>query len=413
MRIALFHNLPSGGGKRAVHEWMRRLVPRHRVDVFTLSTADHQFCDLRPHVHAHHEYQFEPRRLFRSPLGRLNQLQRWLDLRRLESIGRSIAAHIDRGGYDVVFAHTCQFTFIPSLLSFVALPSVYYLHEAFGAGATVAGARVPGSSDTIRARVDPWDPLLRGYRWKLDRIQRRSLGRTTRVLANSFFTRARMQAGYGVSAPVCPIGVDTEAFRPLGVPKSNHVLSVGELSPRKGFDFVIKALAMIPEGRRPRLRIASNTAGGDERVYLEQLARESGVGLTILTSPTHEVLVREYNEAALCVCAQVNEPFGLVALEAMACGTAVAAVREGGLAESVVHGETGVLVDRDVGLMAQAIGALLRDPGKLQTLGAGGRAHVEAGWTWDRSVNELEVQLTQVAALRPVGATVTEGAQEA
>ena len=76
MKIALFHNLPSGGAKRAVYEWIKRLSQKHKIDVFSLSTADHNFLDLRSLVTNHKIYQFQPSRLFGSPFGRINQFQR-------------------------------------------------------------------------------------------------------------------------------------------------------------------------------------------------------------------------------------------------------------------------------------------------------------------------------------------------
>ena len=69
MRIALFHNTPSGGAKRAIYEWTRRLATNHEIDVYTLSSADHAFCDIRPFVQRHHIFDFTPRRLFNSPWG--------------------------------------------------------------------------------------------------------------------------------------------------------------------------------------------------------------------------------------------------------------------------------------------------------------------------------------------------------
>src|SRR5262245_20051660 len=104
MRIAVFHDLPSGGAKRTLYEFVKRLCARHVIDVYALSTADHAFCDVRPLVHASHEVPFTPLRLFQSPFGRINQLQRWRDLRRLESLSRRLATDIDRQSYDVLFA---------------------------------------------------------------------------------------------------------------------------------------------------------------------------------------------------------------------------------------------------------------------------------------------------------------------
>src|SRR5574338_1158445 len=118
MRIALFHNLPSGGAKRAIYEWVRRLADEYSIDVFTLNTADHSFCDIRPFVSNYRIYNFTPHVLFRSPLGRLNQLQRWRDLGDLRAIQGRMAKDINAGGYDLLFANPCLFTFAPAVLEY-------------------------------------------------------------------------------------------------------------------------------------------------------------------------------------------------------------------------------------------------------------------------------------------------------
>src|SRR5437016_1715560 len=112
MRIALYHNAPSGGAKRAIFEWSIRLAGRYTLDVYTLSTGNHAYCDIRPIVHSHRVYPFAVRRQFQSPLGRLNQLQRWRDLVDLDRLSRLIAADINSRQYDVLFAHTCLLAMI-------------------------------------------------------------------------------------------------------------------------------------------------------------------------------------------------------------------------------------------------------------------------------------------------------------
>jgi hypothetical protein len=107
MRIAVYHNLHSGGAKHSTYEIVRRLAERHRVDLFCPGTADVKFFDLQQHVAETIVTDFAPGRLFRSPLGRLNQLVRWRDLARLEGVERQIAAKVDRGDYDVVYVHPC------------------------------------------------------------------------------------------------------------------------------------------------------------------------------------------------------------------------------------------------------------------------------------------------------------------
>lgn len=398
MRIALFHNTPSGGAKRAVYEWTRRLVTRHKVDVYTLSSADHAFCDIRPFVQKHRVFNFAPHKLFESPWGRLNQLQRWRDLRKLTDIGRRIASEINAGEYDVVFANTCLYTFIPALLQFVHIPAVYYLHEPFGRMFRRQCHRPYLKNNKWRAIIDRFDPLIGLYNRRMETIHLRSVRRTKQLLANSQFTQKHMKKAFNVDAPVCHYGVDCEGFRPIpGIRKENYVISVGELAPRKGFDFLIESLAHIPAGKRPELKLACNSVSSLERNYVQDLAAQRKVELQVLTDLNSDELAMQYNKAQLCVYAPVLEPFGLVPLEAMACGTPVVGVREGGVQESIVHEHTGLLVERAPARFAEAMRALLEDPELRERYGQQARQHVLEKWTWDNSVATLERHLTSCA----------------
>ena len=89
-----------------------------------------------------------------------------------------------------------------------------------------------------------------------------------------------------------------------------------------------------------------------------------------------EKLKNYYNRARLCVYTPVAEPFGLVPLEAMACGTPVVGIREGGVPESIVHEQTGLLVERLHERFAAAVQSLLANPDLAETYGRNGREHV-------------------------------------
>jgi len=398
VRIALFHNLPSGGAKRAVYEWTRRLANRHTVDVYTYSSADADFCDIRPFAHNHRVFEFRPRRLFRSPVGRLNQLQRWRDLHDLEALGRAVAREIDSGRYDVVLANTCMFTFIPAFAGYAAGPTVYYLHEPFGR----TFVRNCGGGENgrwgLRRVLDRVDPLPGLYRHRLDAIQRRGVRNTARLLANSSFTKEQMRLAFGVEPVLCRYGVDCGAFRPAaGAVDSDHVLSVGELTPRKGFGFLIEALALLPSARRPALRLVCNAVNGHERDRIEALAAARGVRLAIAVGLNTEQLAAAYCAAKFCVYAPVAEPFGLVPLEAMACGKPVVAVTDGGVPESIVDGQTGLLAPREPAAFAAAVDRLAADQTLAARLGAQARQHVLENWSWERSVAALEAILEECA----------------
>jgi len=399
LRIALYHNLPSGGAKRAVYEWTRRLAATHKIDVYTLSSADHDFCDIRPFVQEYRVFDFTPHRLFESPWGRLNQLQRWRDLGELTRIGRCIAHEVNTGSYDVVFAQPCFYTFIPAFLRFVQIPSVYYVHEPFGPMDIRQFQRPYFQDNKWREILNRFDPSIRLYNQRLNKMRLESIRQTKQFLANSKFTQQRMKVEFNVDAPVCYYGVDCERFRPIDINKENYVISVGELTPRKGFDFIVESLAHIPSDKRPGLKLVCNIESLPERIYVEELAAHRNVRLQVLLNMNSEQLALEYNKAQLCVYAPVLEPFGLVPLESMACGTPVVGVCEGGVSESIVHERTGLLVERDYEQFARAVQHLLSNPTLASEYGRNGREHVLCNWTWGQVVATLESYLAACARM--------------
>jgi len=397
MKIAIYHNLPSGGGKRALYEMTRRLAQDHEVDVYTLSCAEHAFCDLRPYARRHVVFPFAPLPLARFPFGRLNQGIRAVDLMRLKGLQHEIARQIDAAGYDVVFVHHCQFGQSPSLLQFLVTPSVYYCAEP---PRLIHEPQIPRpyTQYSLPQRVvNLFDPFPALYRNTLAKFDRANVRAASFVLANSAYTRESLYRVYGIFARVCYLGVDTQLFRPLELPKADFVLSVGALNPHKGFDFLLLSLAKMDVARRPPLVIVSNFAEPREQGYLEDLARRLGVSLSIRVLVSDDELVRLYNQAGLTLYAPIMEPFGFVPLESMACGTPVVGVREAGVRETVLHNETGILTDRDPQQFAEAVQSLLNDEDRCRQYGLRGRAYVEERWSWEQSVQRLGRYLQQVA----------------
>ena len=126
---------------------------------------------------------------------------------------------------------------------------------------------------------------------------------------------------------------------------------------------------------------------------MTELAAQLHIDLEIQTRVDNETLVRLYNRAQFVIYTPIMEPFGLVALEAMACGTPVIAVREGGVRESIVHNETGVLVERDEGAFAEAMINLLSRPQLLAEMRTNCRPYVLDHWNWDAAVDRIEREL--------------------
>jgi glycosyltransferase involved in cell wall biosynthesis len=137
------------------------------------------------------------------------------------------------------------------------------------------------------------------------------------------------------------------------------------------------------------------------REYLEQLAKQEGVDMKIMSLVGDEELVALYNRAQLVLCAAYLEPFGLTPIEAMACGTPVIAVKEGGFKESVVHDQTGRLVERDPGEFSKAISQLLAEPDVQRSMGQKGIIAVRDFWTLKHAGERLEAHLRKALETYP------------
>jgi len=225
---------------------------------------------------------------------------------------------------------------------------------------------------------------------------------------------------------VAPCGVDLDLFTPDGPVEErgaeHRILSVGRLVPRKGVDLVIRALALLRETGLDdvELVVAGGSDGSGVRsdpeiARLAAIADECGVRdrVRFLGQVPQERMPALMRSADAVVCAPWYEPFGIVPLESMACGTPVVAAAVGGLIDTVVHGATGLHVPpRDPEAIAGALRELLPDAARLAAYGAAGRARVEVRYSWDRvAADTAAVYERLVAARRPVRAARAASAE--
>jgi glycosyltransferase involved in cell wall biosynthesis len=256
----------------------------------------------------------------------------------------------------------------------------------------------PEDRSDWRRAADRVDPINQMYRRVAIRADRENLASATELLANSSFTAGNVSEIYGRGAEVCYPAVDPELFAPApNRVRAPWVLSVGEIRPNKGFDFLIEALSFIPLPGRPPLRLVGNAVREAEVAYLRDVADAREVELQIETNVDVETLVTRYNEAALVVYAPVREPLGLVPLEAMACETPVVGVAEGGVRETVKDSATGILTSRSPESFGAAVRRLIQDGELRDRLGRAGRREVLEKWSWDRTALQVEASLIRLS----------------
>ena len=222
-------------------------------------------------------------------------------------------------------------------------------------------------------------------------------------------------------------GTDIEQFgsiarstarRELGIaPETKVMLYVGSFDPRSGIETLVRAVSLsaVPKADLKLIIGGGWRAGesdGKERDRIGSIVEE--LGLSDITSfrggLSGDILPAYYAAADVCVVPSHYEPLGLVALEAMACGTPVIASDVGGLKYTVVPQETGLLAPpKNEAVFADAIDRLLGDSLWRQQLGHTARQRVETYFSWDRiasQLSQLYTQLLQQSAIQldPVSA---------
>lgn len=209
------------------------------------------------------------------------------------------------------------------------------------------------------------------------------------IVVNSNFTKKLVSQFYGVESNVSYLGVDNKLFKPMNIIKENYVLSIGQCIPEKGFEFIIKSISEINTDIRPKLIIVTDQGNLHWKKYLIELAIKLKVQIKILHLITDEQLVILYNKAKLIVYAPYKEPFGLVPLEAMSCGTPVVAVNEGGIKETVLNNETGILTERNTKIFGKSIEFLLKDKEKVSEMSEESISVSNSFWTLENSGKRL------------------------
>ncbi len=208
----------------------------------------------------------------------------------------------------------------------------------------------------------------------------------------------------------CSPGVRAQRRASLGVPEDGHlIVSVGRLVPRKGIDVLVGAVQLLSRSL-PNVVLAIAGAGRDER-RLRRLATSAGNRIRFLGRVDDQTKVELLGAADVFVqpCRSrwlgfEQEGFGIVFLEAAACGTPAIAGRSGGSFEAVEHGVTGLVVDEpgEPQAVARALHELLGDRAACAAMGTAARARAEASFDYDVLARQLAAGLDRAVAA-PMG----------
>ncbi len=299
-------------------------------------------------------------------------------------------AAADGGGYDLIDAHYWLSGWVARELKAAwEVPWIQRFHTL-------------GHLKNSVAKPSEWESSRR------IRVEAELMADADILVAANPTEREAMVALYGAPEErirIVPCGVDSNLFRPIprdealervAIPCGHRmILYVGRIEPLKGIDTLLRAMALMAQ-RVPGaeedlcLAIIGGDPEGEADPWDSEMSRlremEKGLGLanliTFLGSRNQEDLPYYYAAAEVCVVPSRYESFGMVALEAMACGTPVIASRVGGLAHTVQDGITGYLVpEGDAQALADNLQCLLSDEKMRRSMGRHG-ARVAKEYSW-------------------------------
>ena len=223
-----------------------------------------------------------------------------------------------------------------------------------------------------------------GYEERI-KVESEVIGCSDVILSNSSFETAQLVSHYGADPSrieIVPPGVDHSIFNPacksearrlLNLSEQKTLLFVGRIQPLKGVDLAISTLAELEDKDARLILIGSSSGmeGPSEQRRITKMVKELGLTNRVLfvEPQPHEKLVNWYRAADVLLMPSRSESFGLVALEAAACGLPVVASEVGGLQTIVENGLSGYLInDRDPWSYAAHVSKIIDDSGKAEEM---------------------------------------------
>lgn len=399
MRIAIWHNLISGGGKRALTYHVKALAARgHHIEIWSPDTA----ADSLHHLPAGVKTHVLP---LREELDKIKHTFRYYNsFRHVNKRNAAIKKHclmcatqINTGGFDVVLVNSCAINYMSFLGKYLKLPSALYLgepyrwnHEALpdlvwaAPGNRFSFTFFKNHIQLIANRIQVFEEINAAKSY-------------SKILVNSLYSRESVLRAYGIDSEVCYLGIDTSFLSHELQQKKNYVIGLGFFYYPKGVDRAIKTISKIPLHKRPKFIWIGNGADRSYKKQMEELALKEGVELEIKFRISDHELHMLVGQAAVMIYMPRLEPFGFAPLEANALGTAVVSIAEAGVRETVVHGQNGFAVsNEDLTSAAVFIEKFISDLDFAASFGEKCRTYAKLYWSFERLSSNIEQSLKRI-----------------
>jgi len=404
MKIAIWHNLPSGGGSRALNYHLNGLHQKgHQIEIWSNSPDADGFMQIPDGVKIHKITYNRTKETSLKDKFKSFFFEKDKNMIEMELHCKRCADEINAGDFDVLFANSCFFYAVPFIAQYVKIPKILYLGEPFRffyeSLPRLVWEALPGAAVKILRR-SYWLPFIQDL-WveRRNRIQlreeRRNYEAFNKVLVNSIYSAESCLKAYGSPAEVCYLGIDTEIFKATQIEKSDYVIGLGNFYVNKNPNLAIKAMAQIKNKNIKLVWVANmvNQIYADE---MQTLAIQTGVRFEIKTMVSDNELVDLLSNALCMIYTSQLEPFGFAPLEANACGTPVIALQEGGVRETIITNKNGFLSDRNPMNLAKYLDKLIENAELRKEMGIFAAKYVRTEWTLQKCTDNIENALKSV-----------------
>ena len=403
MRIAVWHNLPSGGGKRALYNHVKALKERgHYLEAWTTDMASKDYLPLSDIII---EHILPVKSNIYKAYGICNPIKRiQKQINIMNEHYKLCVRDIESQSFDLIFANSCSFSYLPYISNFSKIPVVVYLGEPYRPLFEAFPENVwqaPFYEFKIKNARRIFNDFKETYAKRIQvREEINAAKKYKAILVNSLFSRETVIRSYGIDARVCYLGIDKSRFSPGTFSKEPYVVGLGTISYIKSVHKAINVIAKVPLEYRPILKWISN---GYEDIYFKEvirLAEKLDVQFEPLINISDEVMKEVLACASIMIYMPHLEPFGLAPLEANACGTYVIATAEAGVRESIVDGKNGTLINGLEELMiSELITKFVKDLDYAKRKGIEACNYVNDKWNWEMMADNIEsvlIELTQI-----------------
>ncbi|HBD01995.1 MAG: glycosyltransferase [Microgenomates group bacterium GW2011_GWC1_46_16] len=319
-KIAIFQNLPTGGGNTIYEEIKRYLDSKYKVQVFSDNISNNDVSLINILIYSFKNFFFPKKRI-------------------IDEINSS----------DIFIGFHSWITKSPIYMRGIRIPKIYFCNETMREFYEYSHKKIQ----------TPKEKIINFIRLPLKYFNYINTRSSDIIISDSKKTNINISKAYGVTSKIIYPGVNIPIYRSRSIRKKNQIISVGAINRLKGFEVIVKSTGMIPKNRRPKLLIVGNGSNISYEKYLIKLAMELSVDLSIKVNISNKQLNQHYSESQLFVYTPIEEPFGMVVLEAMSYGLPIVASNTGGYTE-ILDKKTGILVEaRDPKLISVAIKTIL------------------------------------------------------